>query len=240
MKRIWIFLMILMTLGLQTAVAQQKAKKVQNIGIFAGGSYYFGDINPEKMFYRLSPSFGGFYNFWINKRYAVRANVYYGGLQADGKDFNYSFTSLRNASFSSSFIDMAIQFEFNFLPYGFDPRKTLFTPYVSGGAGFLFVFGNKYVSNEFVLPVNLGVKINLSKKLDVGAEWGIRKTFNDYLDEWAPDIKGWHYAGPGFVPPEEKSFLHNNDWYSFVGIFASFKIFYDREKCPAYWDSNDK
>ena len=130
---------------------------------------------------------------------------------------------------------MAIQFEFNFLPYGHDPRKILFTPYVAGGAGFVFIFGNPKVANQFVLPVNLGLKVNLSKKVDVGAEWGFRKTFNDYLDTWSP-------ADPsvGLIPPDVKSFLHNNDWYSFVGIFASFKIFYDREICPAYWDSNDK
>ncbi|MCD6201606.1 MAG: outer membrane beta-barrel protein [Bacteroidales bacterium] len=235
MRKHWLLLFLLTVSGWQIAFSQQKTKIIQNIGVFAGGSYYFGDINPEKMFYDLSPAFGGFYNFWINKRYAVRTNVYYGGLKASGQDFDYSFLPLRNASFSESFLDMAIQFEFNFLPYGHDPRKILFTPYVAGGAGFVFIFGNPKVANQFVLPVNLGLKVNLSKKVDVGAEWGFRKTFNDYLDTWSP-------ADPsvGLIPPDVKSFLHNNDWYSFVGIFASFKIFYDREICPAYWDSNDK
>ena len=235
MRKHWLLLIILAASGSQTVIAQQKTIFIQNIGVFAGGSYYIGDINPERMFYNLSPTFGGFYNFWINKRYAVRTNFYYGGLKAAGEDFDYSFTPLRNASFSESFLDMAIQFEFNFLPYGYDPRRTLFTPYVSGGVGFLFVFGNTKVANEFVLPVNLGFKVNVSKKIDVGAEWGFRKTFNDYLDEWSP-------SDPtiGLTPSDVKTFSHNNDWYSFVGIFASFKIFYDRASCPAYWDSNKK
>ena len=62
----------------------------------------------------------------------------------------------------------------------------------------------------------------------MGAEWGFRKTFNDLLDGWSP-------AGQSLVPENVKSFLHNNDWYSIVGIFASYKIFYERGKCEAYW-----
>jgi len=233
MKKHWLLLIVLTVSGSQAVFAQRKAKIIQNIGVFSGASYYFGDINPEKMFYDFSPAFGGFYNFWINNRYAVRANFYYGGLKASGQDFDYLFLPLRNASFSESLLDMAIQFEFNFLPYGYDPRKRLFTPYVAGGAGFVFVFGNSQIATQFVLPVNLGIKVNVSKKVDVGAEWGFRKTFNDNLDEWSPDNNEYSNF---ILPPDVKSFSHNNDWYSFVGIFASFKIFYNRETCPAYWD----
>jgi len=233
MKKHWLLLIVLTVSGSQAVFAQRKAKIIQNIGVFSGASYYFGDINPEKMFYDFSPAFGGFYNFWINNRYAVRANFYYGGLKSSGQDFDYLFLPLRNASFSESLLDMAIQFEFNFLPYGYDPRKRLFTPYVAGGAGFVFVFGNSQIATQFVLPVNLGIKVNVSKKVDVGAEWGFRKTFNDNLDEWSPDNNEYSNF---ILPPDVKSFSHNNDWYSFVGIFASFKIFYNRETCPAYWD----
>jgi len=226
MGKKWMPIIVLTLFVLHDVSAQQRV--INNVGLFAGGSYYFGDINPEKMFYALSPSFGGFYRLTLNKRYAIRISLYYGRLRADDKDFGYSFAPIRNASFQSTFLDMAIQFEFNFLPYSTDPRKMIFTPYVAGGPGFALLLGSNGVSNEFVLPVSLGIKVNLSKRFDIGAEWGFRKTFNDRLDDWSPTT----YS---LIPENGKSFLHNNDWYSIVGIFASYKIFYGWGKCAAYW-----
>ena len=206
----------------------QKKHVTQDLGVIAGGAYYFGDINPERMFYDMSPDFGVLYRLNLNPRYSVRMSLQYAWLKADGTDLDHDLPELADASFSTSFLDWATQFEFNFLPFTYDPRHMVFTPYVSGGVGMAAFFGGSRANLEFVLPVDLGMKIKITEKLDLGFSWGFRKTFTDEIDNWTP-------AGHSLMPGNEKSFLHNNDWYSIVGIFASYKIFYKWEKCEAYW-----
>jgi len=131
-------------------------------------------------------------------------------------------------SFSTSFVDWATQFEFNFLPFAYDARHMVFTPYFSAGIGMGAFLGGSRANLQFVIPVDLGMKFKITEKLDLGFSWGFRKTFTDEIDNWTP-------ADYSLMPGNEKSFLHNNDWYSIVGIFASYKIFYKWEKCEAYW-----
>ncbi len=200
----------------------------QDLGVTGGGAYYFGDLNPEKMFYAMSPVMGAFYRFNINPRYSLRTSLQYGWLHADGADFDHPLPALQNAFFSTSFLDWAAQFEFHFLPYVYDPRKISYTPYVSAGVGMGAFLGGSRAGLEFVLPFDLGVKVRITERFDMGAAWGFRKTFTDDLDNWKP-------SDYGLMPSSEKSFLHNNDWYSIVGIFASYRIFYKWEKCEAYW-----
>ncbi len=206
----------------------QEVHFTQDLGVTGGGAYYFGDLNPEKMFYAMSPAFGVFYRLNLNPRYAVRTALQYGWLQGRGADFDPPLPALRNASFSASFLDWSTQFEFNFLEYVYDPRQLTVSPYVAGGVGMGAFLGGSRAGLEFVLPVDLGIKVRITEKFDMGISWGFRKTFTDDIDNWKP-------SDHALLPPSEKSFLHNNDWYSIVGIFASYKIFYKWEKCEAYW-----
>jgi len=198
-------------------------KVINDVGLMGGASWYFGDLNPEIFFNAPSPAVGIFYRPNLTKRYAIRTTLYYGGIKspaspvADPLDIRFS------APFSHAFLDFSSQFEFNFLPFSPDPRKMVYSPYVTGGLGYSFVFGAS-PAGRFVLPFGLGMKINFSERWDGGIEWGFRKTFDDMLDGYG-----------NLIAPGDKSFLHNNDWYSIVGIFVSYKIFYDREKCAAYW-----
>jgi len=221
-------LMLILILAGSVGVFAQKRQSTHDLGVIAGGAYYFGDINPEKMFYKMSPDFGILYRLNLNPRYSVRMSLQYGWLRADGADFDHSLPELANASFSTSFLDWTTQFEFNFLPFVYDPRHVVLTPYVSGGVCMGAFMGGSRANLEFVLPVDLGIKLKVTQKIDIGMSWGFRKTFTDEIDNWSP-------ADYSLMPGNEKSFLHNNDWYSIVGIFASYKIFYNWEKCEAYW-----
>ncbi|NOY36970.1 MAG: hypothetical protein GXO83_05285 [Chlorobi bacterium] len=206
---------------IQAGVAQKKV--INDLGLAAGGAWYFGDLNPAVMFYSPSPAVGIFYRPNINKRYAVRTSFWFGGLRSNGNAFGDPLPPFNTASFQHSFIDLSVQFEFNFLPYSPHPRKVMYSPYVSAGAGYAMIFGAT-PAGQFVLPFGLGFKLNISERIDGGVEWGFRKTFNDMID-----------GSQNLIAPNDNSLLHNNDWYSIVGIFVSYKIFYNREKCAAYW-----
>jgi hypothetical protein len=201
--------------------AQRKA----NFGVFAGTAYYLGDINPNQHFYRPSVSLGVIYRYNLNTRLALRANAYYADLSGSDLDFPKTLhpdRPLSPASFNTSLLDVAFQVEFNFLPYTPNIGKWVYTPYISTGiSGALIVSSNVAAENLTSLPFGVGVKVNLTSRISAGAEWSFRKTFNDHIDGLE------NPSGTG-------SLLHNNDWYSFLGVFITFKFFNFAKKCPAY------
>ncbi|MCK4464517.1 MAG: outer membrane beta-barrel protein [Bacteroidales bacterium] len=221
MKRVVVFVCVLMIFTLSNA--QRKF----DLGVFTGGSYYLGDINQSRQLYAPSIAIGGFYRYNINPRYSIRGNMYYGGLKGDDRDFNNTFQNWRSADFKARILDVAMQFEFNFLPYDTRGKKWDYSPYVAGGVGFSFISSTSSLTYKIVLPFGVGLKVNVAKRLSAGMEWGFRKTFYDGLD----GLENWN--DPGYP-----SLFHNYDWYSFTGIFVTYKIFHYRDDCPAYWDAS--
>jgi hypothetical protein len=196
-----------------------EAQRNTNLGIFAGTSYYMGDINPGRLFYSPGIALGGIYRYNINKRYAMRINGYFTYLSGNPDDFSdYVHDITSSSSFSRAVFDWSLQFEFNFLPFLPTVKKMDYTTYLSGGIG-CFTIAN----NPVTIPFGIGTKINVTDKICAGAEWSFRKTFNDLID---------YTENPTGIG----SFVHNNDWYSFMGIFITYKFFNLMVDCPAYSD----
>jgi hypothetical protein len=141
------------------------------------------------------------------------------------------------------------------------------TPYLFGGvAGFMFepygiVDGSKvalkplttegpnsgYKLYSISLPFGFGVKYSVNKFIGIGAEWGLRKTFTDYID----DVSTTYYLDllgkdPALATEHElasdPTLLHksgmqrgnsqNKDWYSYAGAFVTVKIkMLGKERC---------
>lgn len=195
-----------------------KAQRYSDIGIIGGGTYYMGEINPTRHFYKLSPAMGVIFRYNINKRYAVRISGIYCGLKGSDFDFPDRNTPLRSPqSFNKKVLDFSGQLEFNFLPYITGEDKWLYSTYISGGIGAGISIGS---NPFFTIPFGIGFKVNLSKRLSAGCEWSFRKTFIDSIDS-VPNQLG-------------NTIFNNNDWYSFIGIFISYKFFKFAADCPAY------
>jgi hypothetical protein len=199
-------------------------KKYFDFGLTGGASYYWGDINPDKQFYRPSPAFGVFGRYNINNRQAFRLSVSYLQIQGKDSDSDNLYQQLRNASFSASFIEVAPTYEFHFLPYIIDKKARGFSPYIYGGIAYIFYLSSESTNgSKLTVPFGAGIKYSLSKKVGVGVEWGLRKTFNDYMDG---------VLNPG--EEETKPVLINNDWYSYAGFFISFRLNDNSGDCPVY------
>ena len=196
-----------------------EAQRNDDIGVFAGSSFYYGDLNTSRLFYSPGLAMGGLFRFNLNKRYALRINAYFTRLSADPNDFSdriYDVTA--SSSFNKYIFDAACQMEFNFMPYMPTMKKWEYTPYVSAGVGYFFI------SNiPVAIPFGAGLKINVTRTICAGVEWSFRKTFNDLIDDTrnATNIN---------------SLINNNDWYSFLGIFVTYKFFNLMSDCPAYDD----
>jgi len=222
MIRLFCFLLLLSDLaGLLPAHAQKNA----NVGLYAGAAYYMGDINPNRHFYRPAPAFGALYRYNINTRYAVRASATYTTLSGNDLDFPGTLHPDRPVSparFSTSVLDAGFCIEFNFRPFTPGTPGLNYSPFIATGlAATLIARSDRNAFNTLNIPLSLGVKVNLSKRITAGAEWSFRRTFSDRIDG---------LENPSGV----QSLIHNNDWYSFAGVFITYKFFNFAADCPAY------
>jgi len=249
------------------------------MGLFGGTSYYIGDLNPKKHFELTKPAFGGLIRYNINPRLAVKINGYYGSVAGD--DAITKFNEKRNLHFKTHVLEFGTQLELNFLPYVTGHNDYYFAPYIFAGIS-AFNFNPKanyennwialqplgtegqgtvsyyererYSLNAIAIPFGLGFKYSLSKNVCFGAEWGMRKTNTDYLDDVSTT-----YADPMILsaentplsailadrslsrpgdPPNtglQRGNSKSKDWYSFAGAFITFKISTKKKgDCPTY------
>jgi hypothetical protein len=248
------------------------AQKSGDMGVLGGTTYYIGDLNPAMPFRMTKPAFGILYRQNFNDRLAVRIHGIQGEVAAD--DALSGGNSDRNLNFHSTLTEFGAQFEVNFLEYFIGSKQHPVTPYLFGGAAvFLFdpygnVNGNDvrlqplktegqgtaytdrkdYKPYSFSFPFGIGVKYSISKLFGVGAEWGMRKTVTDYLD----DVSTTYYLDlPAGVYPDitseqklasdptlshmsgmQRGNSRNTDWYSFAGISLTVKIrMLSQERC---------
>ena len=165
------------------------------------------------------------------------------------------------------------QIEFNFLPY--DAGNALYTwaPFVYAGVS-LFNFkpqaetknsewidlqplgtegqetsssDKKYALTQFAIPIGGGIKIAVNPSFNIILEYGVRKTFTDYLDDVSTTFVGGS-ANPYPVEMtqdaidmsdpltthsqgDQRGDPNKKDWYSFAGITLSFKLNNNTKGC---------
>lgn len=199
------------------------------LGLLLGTSYYHGDINHSTLFYSPSLAYGLIVKYNLSDHLSSTLNVSYGKLKGDDGDFNQIENQFRGAAFSTGIIDVNAIIEFNFLPYNssgyIKKNKKRFSPYVFMGIGGNYLTSSGGFENPVTIPFGLGIKYNIFERLTLGVEWSYSKTFNDEID------------GVINIQDENHSpVIHNDDWYSFCGIFITYKIFKDKIDCPTYSD----
>lgn len=226
-------LSIVIALSWATLAVGQHAE----IGIFAGGSYYLGELNPKVHVLSIhKPSFGIMYRQNINKRYSLKFQGSYNRLSGNDADGTLDFNNWRDQYFSTTLWDITGQLEFNFLPYKIGDSDNPFTPYVFIGASY-FRANPQSGSNKVeppsekadnkmyrpAVPFGLGFRVNLTKQLGINLEWGMRKTFTDKLDG----------IGSRYSNGYHKSNISTNDWYSIMLLSLNYRFKSKGERCPS-------
>ena len=260
-------LLILLTLP---AVAQ---KRVQEIGIFLGGSYYTGDLNPNGHFNSLTkPAAGVAHRFSFNDRFTLRNAIYFGTIAGDDARSASFSQQQRNLSFKSRIYEFHSVAEFNFLEYEIGDEKRMFTPFMFAGvSAYNFspkaLLGNQWVGlqqlhteaqskpyklTQIAIPFGAGIKTMLAERIGLVVEWGLRKTFTDYLDDvstvYANPADIALYGGAAGLALADRSTSSDpisnigrqrgnprtKDWYSFAGVTLSFKLKEKEKRCSSY------
>lgn len=260
---------IAFALHISAAGYAQGFKTAAEMGFFGGGSYYIGDLNPLQHFVYSKPAFGAIFRYNLTKRYSLRFTGSYGQVYASDANSDDPFLVNRNLSFKSDILELAFGVELDLFDYNINNMKDPITPYFfyevaffkmnptaelngedytlqnlgTEGQGTSLSDKEPYKLNQLSIPLGIGLKFNLRKRMAISVEYGIRKTFTDYLD----DVSG-NYVDPDLLSAYNGSLAaefsdrsldnsnlsntgfnrgnsSNKDWYAFYGILFTFKPF---------------
>lgn len=268
--RILVIVVILINSAITNIVAQGRYKArdthSKEIIAFAGMAYYIGDLNQTGHFKYQDIAGGLGFRYNLNARFALRATAFIGKVHASDEKSTSFVQRQRNLSFESWIQEVSAQTEFNFLPFQIGTTD-MFSPYIFLGiGGFHFnpkaVIGSdkfelrtlstegqgtaakpgskRYLLTGVTIPFGLGFRWSLGKHIGLGVEWGIRKTFTDYIDDVSttyPDATALN--DPMAITLSDRSLnkdpnisnigrqrgdSKSTDWYSFTGIILSITL----------------
>lgn len=185
--------------------------QTMELGLFGGGSYYLGEMNPSIHFKKTQPAYGALIRLNLNPRWAVKLSYNSGG--AEGIDTLSTRAVPNDYSFSSTINDISVVAEFNFWEYFTGSKKSFVSPFIFVGVSYFFSDRASGLS----FPFGAGCKFSLSDRFALGAEWGMRKTFTDYFD----GVNTTEYQSGIDLGADETSTW---DWYNFFGLTATYKI----------------
>lgn len=260
-------ILIITMINLVLLPNREAQAQTMDVGLFGGGSYYLGDINPGLHFVGTQAAYGGFFRYNYRDRWAFRLGASQGKLKANDNDFNqvqavqtylggdfdindpnlvYYAISNRGLNFETDITEIHLITELHFFPFFVGSKRNTWTPYIFGGLA-MYLYNPRpigggpnlrdlgtegqglsgrnepYGATAVSIPFGIGMKFSLGKRLGLGFEWGMRKTFNDYLDDisstyyldlygYNPD-EGVYYAPNPENPVEIISFPITDDVY---------------------------
>lgn len=199
MKRILCLIVLIPVL----ATAQNRLQ----LTLSGGFANYYGDLQSKPL--TMDQSHGGFglgLKYDLTEHFAVKGGVFYARLSADDKN-NKASLQFRNLNFHTRLLEANLMAEYSL----FSLQNKKFTPYIFGGLS-VFHFnpytfdstGGKYYlrplstegqglaaypdrkeykRTQLALPFGGGLRLRVSEKVTLAYEFGLRKTFTDYLDD---------------------------------------------------------
>ncbi|MCA4896466.1 MAG: outer membrane beta-barrel protein [Cytophagales bacterium] len=206
-----------------TAVAGQISQRTE-IGGGLGILNYTGDLVSTFDLATSKPAATLFYRSNISRVISFRTSITGGQLAASDKNNPTDPLAVkRAASFDLFLLELSGGFEYHFLDWRDDKRKLRFTPYLFAGVGLFGISGTpnknaEYSNVQLSIPFGGGMKYVLNPRYYISFEFGVRKTFFDYLDNISggnPSFKTFQYGNP-----------NDNDNYFFTGITLTY-TFYD-------------
>jgi hypothetical protein len=205
---IWMFCFVTFCLPVRETRAQNS-----EIGACVGTTFYLGELNPTRLFAQPHLAGGIVYRYNLSPRWAIKANFLFGKVSGSDATSNGGYE--RNLSFVSPITEFSTVAELNFLKLYNMVGYNHFAPYIFAGVS-IFSFNpmaqykdgtlyelqslgtegqglegmpKKYSLTHFAIPFGIGFRFNIGRYVSLGAEWGIRYTFTDYID----DVGGRYY-----------------------------------------------
>lgn len=214
----------LTVLILSILTLQLSHSQINEIGIFAGGSNFIGDVGATDYISPNQFAIGGIYKWNRSKRHSYRASLIFSDLEGIDVNSDDPRRVQRGYEFSSSVLEIGVGIEFTFMDFDLHAGDKIGTPYLYAGISaanhdnHYFFNGIQTPENKeswaYGIPMALGFKTNFLGNLILGFEVGARYTFSDELDGSIPDTATLQQNRFGNV--------NNNDWYVFSGITLTY------------------
>ncbi len=196
------------------------------VGFGLGTLNYTGDLVRNYNLKFSKPAATVFYRANLSSVVSFRAGVVAGLLGASETPID-KFASVRDASFDIFLFETSAVMEYHFLNWRETKRFVRFTPYLFAGLGLFGISGNdektaEYSNIQGAVPFGGGIKYVHNPKWYFSLEFGVRKTFSDYIDNVSAGdqrFKNFQYGNP-----------NDNDTYYFLGVTLT-RTFYNIP-CP--------
>jgi hypothetical protein len=249
---------------ISTTESNAQYKPNQEFGILGGTGYYIGDMNSTH-FNNLRVAGGITYRKNFDRRFTFKSSALYTNVYANDENSKDLIKVNRNLKFKSDIIELSGQIEFNFLAYETGNSLYNWTPFIFTGVSIFnynpqaegsdgqwynlqelgtegqgttsFPNRKKYSLTQLSVPFGGGVKIGVSDNFNIIVEYGLRKTFTDYIDDVSTTYAGIpseftniaiELADQSIDGPQLAGIARgdetNKDWYSFSGITLSFRL----------------
>lgn len=255
-RRLYITLFFLGYFLFASAQHYQLVQNKGEFGFFGGASNYVGDIAPNTFPFK-QPSFGGFYKYFFNEYGGLKMNYEYIALEGYDSTSNNAFALIRGADFTQQFHDVSIMAEYYFNRFTPGDKSARFAPYLGFGVGFLLKLnrdGGSFAKSApgsslenasgpilnpnriqrrslFNFPIQLGLKYNLSQKINLFTELSYRFTNSDKLDFMADDALFTNPSAPIATYPFQGSKSGNDQFFTIkAGVSINFISIYGQEK----------
>jgi hypothetical protein len=257
-------LLAVLFIFISTTESNAQYKPNQEFGILGGTGYYIGDMNSTH-FNNLRVAGGITYRKNFDRRFTFKSSALYTNVYANDENSKDAIKVNRNLKFKSDIIELSGQIEFNFLPYETGNSLYNWTPFIFTGVSIFnynpqaegsdgqwynlqelgtegqgttsFPNRKKYSLTQLSVPFGGGVKIGVSDNFNIIVEYGLRKTFTDYIDDVSTTYAGIpseftniaiELADQSIDGPQLAGIARgdetNKDWYSFSGITLSFRL----------------
>lgn len=188
-----------------------------DIGAGLGMTGYLGDANTSNLL--KNPGVDGelLFRYIVNPRWGLKTNFFVGTLRGNTAQMTNVMPGEMNYKFSTTFFELGELAEFNFFNFGMGEtyrKLKRVTPYIAAGLGFNFWSVDSHTGFAFNIPMGIGVKYKVSRRVNLGLEFLMKKVFTDKLD------------GPLLADPYKikSSFLKNTDWYSTLTFSVTYEF----------------
>ena len=242
------------------------------LNIFGGMANYNGDLQSRTFtFQQARYALGAWLSYDLNPKIMLRGGLHFANVQGADRLQKNPQNQIRNLSFATNIWEVHAGAEYHFLgmddrvfspyifgaiaafrhnPYAFDTtgNKIYLKPLSTEGQGLsTYPDRNPYSLLQFAVPFGLGVRMVLTDRIDIGAEFGYRKTFTDYMDDVSrsyvdqnallaergpvavqmayrtPELAG-HGTDPYPVDLEKRGGSKYKDNYYFLGITLTYHL----------------
>ncbi|MEZ5042998.1 MAG: DUF6089 family protein [Saprospiraceae bacterium] len=202
-----------LTLVLMLVLTQQLiSQRSMELGLLLGGSAYHGDLSPDPFAVSDIGVLAGLsYRQFFTPRYAFKIAGAF--TQISGSDMPYAGREGRGLAMKANLMEFSVNAEWHLLGssrfsnVGAFSRQ--FSPYVSIGMGVAransevsYAGSSSKIKEEndmstfFIIPVNVGIRFEMTAALSLTLDAGTRPVFSDYLDGvskmGAKDTKDWY------------------------------------------------